>query len=111
MRWYLRHVALLQSLAPATLASLGDVATRRDLRRGEPIYIEGDRSDRVFFTCGIHCVLKIVPTIDPILSQFWEISLPPVGLEVPAASTCSRCWRPLMVGSSGALEDPFDMSL
>ena len=26
---------LLQSLAPATLASLGDVATRRDLRRGE----------------------------------------------------------------------------
>ena len=52
MRWYLRHVALLQSLAPATLASLGDVATRRDLRRGEPIYIEGDRSDRVYFTCG-----------------------------------------------------------
>jgi len=37
---------------PATLASLGDVATRRDLRRGEPIYIDGDRSDRVFFTCG-----------------------------------------------------------
>ena len=33
----------------------------------------------------IHYVLKIVPTIDPIRPKFWEISLPPVGLEVPAA--------------------------
>jgi len=33
----------------------------------------------------IHYVLKIVPTIDPIRPNFWEISLSPVGLEVPAA--------------------------
>ena len=34
------------------LERLADVATRRDLKRGEPIYIEGDRSDRVYFACG-----------------------------------------------------------
>jgi len=37
MRWSLRHVPLLQSFAPPpTLASFADVATRRDLKSGEP---------------------------------------------------------------------------
>jgi len=52
MRWFLRHVPLLQSFAPPTQASLVDVVTRHDLKRGQPVYIEGDPSDRVYFTCG-----------------------------------------------------------
>ena len=51
MRSLLRRVPLLQSFAPATLARLANVATRHDLQRGEPVYVEGDRSDRVYFTC------------------------------------------------------------
>jgi len=49
MRSLLRRVPLLQSFAPATLARLANVATRHDLQRGELVYVEGDRSDRVYF--------------------------------------------------------------
>jgi len=52
MLWYLRRVPLLQSFAPATLASLAGVATRIELQRGQPIYLEGDPSDRVYSACG-----------------------------------------------------------
>ena len=45
MLWYLGRAPLLQSFAPATLASLARVATRIELQRGQPIYIEGDPSD------------------------------------------------------------------
>jgi len=52
MRWYLRRVPLLKSFTAATQARLGDLATRHDLQRGQAVYIEGDRSDRVYFACG-----------------------------------------------------------
>jgi CRP-like cAMP-binding protein len=52
MLWYLRHVPFLQTFAPEAVEHLADVAIRRDLKRGKPVYIEGDRSDRVYFACG-----------------------------------------------------------
>lgn len=52
MRWYLRRVPLLRGFAPEVQDRLADSATRRDLRRREPVFIEGDAADRVYFTCG-----------------------------------------------------------
>lgn len=52
MLWYLRHVPLLQAFEPQSLTNLASFATRHDLQRGQPIYIEGDASDRLYVTCG-----------------------------------------------------------
>ena len=95
--WRRRHLA--ETFGETYLEEQRELGRGERLRRGrddpsaEAMTTREDHRVRRYgaIAARIHYVLKIVPTIDPIRPNFWEISLPPVGLEVLAA--CASAGR------------------